>query len=105
MSQNLIERPRNKSEFMDLGAMQTVTLNGSAGAAVLSAAITSNFIRLTSTQPAFIMFTVSGDVTSTTGHYIAANIPYDLPRTGINTKVSVLGATATAGVIYISNLV
>lgn len=105
MGQELITRPRNKREFMDLGAMQTVAFAVAGGAAALSAAITANFIRVTCTTPAVLMFTVAGSVTATTGHYLAAGIPYDLPRTGLNTKVSVLGATAAVGNCYISELI
>ena len=105
MGQNLVSRPHNKSAFMDLGAMQTVAFAVAGGAAALSAAITSNYIRVTVTTPAVLMFTVAGSVTATTGHYLAAGIPYDLPRTGANTKVSVLGATAAVGNCYISELV
>jgi len=85
-------------------APQTVTLNVAGGAAVLSAAIARTVIRITATQPAFYLFTGSGAVTSTTGHYIPANVPKDVPVTDAGTKLSVLGASASAGLVYISEL-
>jgi hypothetical protein len=90
--------------LMAESAPQTVTLNGSAGAATLSAAIAKNVIRISATQPAFYMFTVAGAVTATTGHYLPANVWKDVPVTDAGTKISVLGATATAGVVYLSEL-
>jgi expansin (peptidoglycan-binding protein) len=85
-------------------APQTLTLTGSAGAATLSAAITKDLVRITSTQPAMIRFTVSTAVTAGTGHYLTANVPHILPKGDGNTKVSILGATTTAGTLYLSEL-
>lgn len=86
------------------GTPQTLTVNASGGSATLSAAVNTSFVRLTCTQPTFYICTVAGAVTAGTGHYLAANIPYIIQMDGNTTKISVLGATASAGVCYLSEL-
>jgi hypothetical protein len=89
---------------MGCSAPQTLTVNASGGAAVLSAAIGARFVRLQPTVDTFFLFTIAGDVTAGTGHFIAAGQCYDLPVDAGQTKVSVLGAGASAGTCYLSEL-
>jgi hypothetical protein len=94
--------------LLPLSAPQALTVNVSTGAAVLSAAITKKFVRLHATVPCFILRTVAGAVTSTTGHFIGGDTQappcYDIPMGLGNTKISVLGVGAVAGTLYISEL-
>ena len=89
--------------LMQANDPQTITVNASGGAATLSAAISRNVVRLTATVPTFLLFTTAGAVTSTTGHYLPANLPMPFVVTGGATKVSVLGVSG-AGVCYLSEL-
>ena len=91
-------------QFSPHGTPQTLTVNASVGAATLSAAVNSRWVRLTCTQPTFALSTVSTAVTAGTGHYLAANVPYDIEMEPSATKISVLGATASAGTCYLSEL-
>ena len=86
------------------GTPQTVSVNGSAGAAVLSAAIESRFIRLQPTVDMFFLFTTAGAVTAGTGHFMFGGNCYDEPLPPGTSKVSLLGATTSAGTCYISEL-
>lgn len=87
-----------------LSAPQVITVNGSAGAATLSAAITNRVIRVTATVDTFLISTVAGTVTSTTGHFIPAAKPTVITLTGSDTKISVLAVSTTAGTMYLSEL-
>jgi hypothetical protein len=102
---SLISRDSNENPvpLMGLYSPQTVAVNASGGAAVLSAAITKRFVRLQPTVDMFILFTVAGAVTAVTGHFLAAGGVYDLPVGKGNTKVSCLGASG-AGSLYMSEL-
>jgi hypothetical protein len=93
----------NKVPLMRLSAPQTVAVNSSVGAAVLSAAFNRPFVRLQPTADVFVLFTVAGAVTSATGHFLAAGGCYDLPVGTGNTKVSALGVSG-AGTLYLSEL-
>ena len=90
--------------LMELSVPQTITVNGSAGAAVLSGVLSGDFIRLTPTVDMFVLFTTTGTVTAATGHFLASYQVYDLPR-GTNTKVSLLAVGTSAGTCYLSELV
>jgi hypothetical protein len=85
------------------GTPQTLTVNASGGAATLSAAIESRFVRLHPTVDTWILFTVAGAVTSANGHFCAGGGCYDEPLPAGTTKISVLGVTG-AGTCYLSEL-
>ena len=91
-------------QLMTLGAPQAVSFNGSAGAAVLSAAFSRDIVRLNPTVDCFVMSTVAGSVTSTTGHFIAAYSSVDFPLVAGDTKISMLAVGTAGGTMYISEL-
>jgi hypothetical protein len=93
----------NPLPIMKLSTPQILAVNAAVGAAVLSAALTRRFVRLQPTVDMFVMFTVAGDVTAATGHFLGAGRFYDMVVDPAATKISCLGAN-TAGVLYISEM-
>lgn len=91
-------------QLMGTSAPQTLSVNGSAGAAVLSSALGARYVRLQPTVDMFYLFTVAGSVTAGTGHFMFAGQCYDLPIDAGQTKVSLLGAGASGGTCYLSEL-
>jgi RecJ-like exonuclease len=94
----------NAVQLMVESAPQVVAVNGSAGAAVLSAAFTMQAVRVHCSVDMFVLFTVAGAVTATTGHYRVAGACYDMPVPAGTTKLSALAVGTGAGVLYISEL-
>lgn len=92
-------------QLMELSSPQTVTINASSGGATLSGVIIKKAVRLQATVDCFFFFTVATDVAAGTGHFLIAYQTYDVPVGEMSTtKLSVLGATAGAGSLYISEL-
>lgn len=91
-------------KFSPSGGPQTITVNGSAGAATLSAAINTTWFRVNCTVDTFFIFTVAGSVTAGTGMFLKAGVDYDLKMIAPNTKISVLAVGVTAGVCYLTEL-
>ena len=91
-------------QLMPYGAPQTVSFNGSAGAATLSAALSRDVVRLNPTVDCFVMSTVAGSVTAATGHFIAAYSSTDFPLVAGDTKISMLAVGTAGGTMYLSEL-
>ncbi len=93
------------TQLLGANAPQTITVNGSAGAATASAIITSDIVRVNATVDTFIMFSVPGTaVTASTGHFLKAGVQYDIPLPQGGMKASVLAVGVTAGTMYLSEL-
>lgn len=94
----------NAVQLMVESAPQVVAVNGSAGAAVLTGAITKQAVRIHCSVDMYVLFTVAGAVTASTGHYRAAGACYDMPLPPATTKLSALAVGAAAGTLYLSEL-
>ena len=104
--QTLLTRDSNNEtvQLMCLSNPQTISFNGSAGAAVLSAAFLRDVIRVQPTVDVFILDTVAGAVTAGTGHFLAGGACYDIPMTPGATKLSFLAVGAAGGTAFLSEL-
>ena len=93
-------------QLMPVSAPQTIVVKGIGDVATanLSAAITKNAIRVTSTVDTWLTFTVTDLVTAATGHFLLASSVYDFPMPLGQTKISVVAVGATAGTLYLSEL-
>lgn len=104
--QTLLFRDDNRVEvqLMKLSSPQVIAVNGSAGAAVLTAAISKGVVRLHPSSDIYILPTVATAVTSSTGHFLAAGGCYDIPIGVSNTKISMLAVGTAAATCYLSEL-
>jgi hypothetical protein len=105
VKQNAPYRNNEVNILKELSAPQNaIVVNGSAGAAVLSGALTKDSVRFNPTVDMYVMFTSIGSVTPSTGHFIWGGQTTDLPRPYNMPKVSVIAVGTGAGVLYLSEL-
>lgn len=91
--------------MVESAPQNAITVNGSAGAAVLTGAISKSVVRIHCTVDMYVMFTVAGAVTPSIGHFRAASpASYDMPVPAGMTKLSALAVGTTAGLLYLSEL-
>lgn len=95
--------------LMVLSAPQNnIAVNGSAGAAVLSAALTRRFVRVTPISDVYCLPTAAtvaaGSVSASTGHYLIGGIPTDIHMPLNTDKLAFLAVSTIATTVSISEM-